>query len=139
MPPILSEKQKQLRLAFIKMIEYEDPRYNINLVTSLMDQLPRRFGLNMALDSAANALVHGYAAIRAGAPSIAAMESYALALRDLRICFESPVIAGSVETLCAIYLIISVHVSLLLQTGDHFADNCRFLWEISSLPSMEKD
>jgi hypothetical protein len=108
----LNEKSLQLRLAFIQMIENENPRYNVNLVTSLLGYVPMRLGSNMALDSAARALVSSYAAVHAGAPSLDAMESYASALRDLRTGFKNPALAGSTETLCAIYLIISVQVRL---------------------------
>jgi len=104
------EQSTQLRLAFIKMIEHEDARYNINLVTSLLEYIPMRVGSNMALDSAAGALVCCYGAVHAGTPSLSAIESYSAALRDLRTCFENPTLSKSTETLCAIYLIICIQV-----------------------------
>lgn len=78
--------------------------------------VPRRLGLNEALDTAVDALVTTHASFSSCKEiTVKSLTKYSKALGALRRCLDDPVTAGSSETLCA------VSVLLLVQVG-----NCRF-------------
>lgn len=99
-----SNELTALTSAFVRTIKRTtDLRYNLWWsFGSFLEDLPRRLGVDEALDRAVDALTTGHADFCVSqAPSIVTMSKYSHALRSLRICLDDPVHAQSSNTLAA--------------------------------------
>ncbi|OJJ58306.1 hypothetical protein ASPSYDRAFT_1047757 [Aspergillus sydowii CBS 593.65] len=71
--------------------------------------VPRRLGLNEALDTAVDALVTTHASFSSCKEiTVKSLTKYSKALGALRRCLDDPVTAGSSETLCAVSVLLLV-------------------------------
>jgi len=77
-----------------------------------LNDLPRRLGTNMALDSATEAFLFAVqrSLNRADVPAQSVLERYGLALTALRTCLDDPVKAREPETLGAILMLMNCQV-----------------------------
>lgn len=74
--------------------------------------VPRRLGLNEALDTAVDALVTTHASFSSCKEvTIRSLTKYSEALGALRRCLDDPITASSSETLCAVTVLLLVQVS----------------------------
>lgn len=74
--------------------------------------IPRRLGLNEALDTAVDAMVTTHASFSSCKEvTIKSLTKYSRALGALRRCLDDPVTASSSETLCAVSVLLLVQVS----------------------------
>ncbi|KAK3074261.1 hypothetical protein LTR53_003422 [Teratosphaeriaceae sp. CCFEE 6253] len=77
-------------------------------------EVPRRLGVNAALDAAAAAVVEAYAIFCSRrAVTARGLMLYSKALRELRLSLDDAVVARSAETLCAVMVLLS-----LMDLGD---------------------
>lgn len=91
-----------------------DLRYNLTWAFGgYLLEVPRRLGVNVALDAAADALVTCHLRFNSGvkAPSRKELTKYTYALGQLRVSLDDPLIAASSNTLCAVMLLTLCQVS----------------------------
>lgn len=103
--------------AFVKAIKPSTGlRYNLVWTYGgFLQDVPRRLGMNEALDAAADALVASHSSFCVHRMiSVEALTKYSLALNKIRICLDDPIKARTSETLCAIYLVLLCQVNMLL-------------------------
>jgi len=76
-----------------------------------LEDVPRRLGLNEALDASAAVLVSAHADFCSnGLITPQTLGKYSQGLQKLRICLDHPVQASSTETLCAVMILIICQV-----------------------------
>ena len=92
-----------------------DFRYNLLLTYGIfLQDVPKRLGINEALDASVAALVtaHAGACSRRGEVSPRAISKYSHAMTTLRTCLDQPVKARAAETLCAVMILLICQVGL---------------------------
>ncbi|KAI9146944.1 hypothetical protein HJFPF1_12973 [Paramyrothecium foliicola] len=99
------------------MLEVHDMRYDVSSYGNFMRQLPPRANSNEALVAAMDALTSVFSRPSSQVNSVDQRRKYGHALRELRICLGTPKKAITVETLCAVYLLMLVQVIGMLDTG----------------------
>jgi hypothetical protein len=87
-----------------------DVRYDLSCYGGFLNQIPARLGRNPALDASVGALTTAFPALYTQRLLPDAISRYIDALRALRICLQDPATAKSLDTLCAIYLILVCQV-----------------------------
>lgn len=90
-----------------------DLRYNLTWAFGgYLLEVPRRLGVNVALDAAASALVACHLRFSTGIkePSVQELTKYSFALSQLRSSLNDPVVAASANTLCAVMLLMICQV-----------------------------
>lgn len=80
-----------------------------------LSDVPRRLGVNAALDAATDAFVIAANNFRAGrrGPDEMVLKKHANAIHALRTCLDHPPTAHASETLCAIQMIMIYQVSVI--------------------------
>ena len=96
--------------AFVSVLQVTDPRYDITCYGGWVLDLPRRLGVNDALDAAVQALSAAFPSIHTKKITCKALSSYVKALEVLRMHLADPKKAREPETLCAIYLVMVCQV-----------------------------
>jgi hypothetical protein len=97
--------------AFISALEVSDLRYDLSCYGNFLKGIPKRLGKNIALDASVSAITHAFPSIYTGQRSPEALARYGDALKALRICLDDPINGRTVETVCAIWLIMICQVS----------------------------
>jgi hypothetical protein len=87
-----------------------DVRYDLACYGGFLNQIPARLGKNPALDASVGAITAAFPSLYTQQLPPDAISRYIDALRALRICLQDPATANSVDTLCAIYLILVCQV-----------------------------
>jgi hypothetical protein len=87
---------------------------------SFLDDIPRRLGTNEALDTSVAALVCAHPDLCSRRKvTIEALNKYSRALKTLRMYLDTPAMACTTETLCAVMLLLMCQVGLL---SGHFVE-----------------
>ncbi|KAF2096262.1 hypothetical protein NA57DRAFT_67772 [Rhizodiscina lignyota] len=92
--------------AFISTLEVKHPGYDLSCYGWFLQDIPKRLGTNDALDAAVGAISAAYSSIYTRQRSVETFSRYGHALRTLRVCLNDHKKSHSVDTLCAIYLIM---------------------------------
>ncbi|KAI9929365.1 hypothetical protein MW887_000833 [Aspergillus wentii] len=101
-----SNEMTVLSSAFVSALEITDTRYDLSCYGGFIKNIPRRLGTNEVLDAAVAAMTPAFSAICSRQQSVEAFTKYGQALNALRVGLNNPVTATSLDTLCAIYLIM---------------------------------
>ncbi|KAF1808733.1 hypothetical protein P152DRAFT_443078 [Eremomyces bilateralis CBS 781.70] len=92
--------------AFLSTLRVTDIRYDPTAYGEFLTEIPRRLGANAALDASVHAFSVGFPQIYSHEKSPEVVESYFRALAALRTSLDRPSEASSINTLCAIYMMI---------------------------------
>jgi hypothetical protein len=98
----------------VKFSVDSDLRYNLTWAFGgYLLEVPKRLGVNVALDAAASALVASHLRFNSAIkePSVEELTKYSYALSQLRSSLDDPVIAASANTLCAVMLLMICQAS----------------------------
>ncbi|KAF2178156.1 hypothetical protein K469DRAFT_643182 [Zopfia rhizophila CBS 207.26] len=106
LPRIPSNQTTMVASAFVSQLEVTDIRYDLTCYGAFLRHIPRRLGTNAALDASVGAVTSAFSSLHTGQHSLDALTKYIHALKTLRVCLNDPVRARTVDTLCAIYLIM---------------------------------
>lgn len=98
----------------VSALEVTDLRYSLSCYGDFLSHVPSRIGKSDALDASVKALVTTLPYQYNGQMPPGALVSYVDALKTLRLCLNDSKKALTVETLCAIYLIMICQVKLHL-------------------------
>lgn len=108
--------------AFIEKLEVTDLKHDLTLVYGdFLKHIPQRLGTNEALDAAVGAVIHALPCLYTRQRSREAIGGYGRSLKTLVACLNDPAKAQSVDTLCAIYLIMICEVSIVLGHAMHIS------------------
>ncbi|KAK1759946.1 hypothetical protein QBC47DRAFT_438281 [Echria macrotheca] len=91
---------------FISALQVTDVRFDLRIYGPFFPDLPRRLGRNKAFDASVRALAVAFPSVHTRQCTPDMYKTYGEALACLRTCLGDPATAGSVETLCAVYLTI---------------------------------
>lgn len=107
-----SSESTMMTSAFCSVLGVTDVRYNLSVYGEFLKDIPRRLGTNAALDASVGAVIATFPDVYSSSRrrSVKAYEGYGHALKVLRECLNDPVQAGSVDTICAVYLILLCQV-----------------------------
>ncbi|EHK21405.1 uncharacterized protein TRIVIDRAFT_52617 [Trichoderma virens Gv29-8] len=106
---LLSNRDTARSGAFVSLLDVTDPSYDLRCYGPWFKDLPRRLGINTALDAAVEAMVGFYPHLRRHEQSSLSRGSvvkYVNALQALRTCLNDPQTANKPETLCAVYVLM---------------------------------
>ncbi|CAM1501208.1 Fc.00g103700.m01.CDS01 [Cosmosporella sp. VM-42] len=93
--------------AFISRLEVNDIRYDITCYGAFLADIPKRLGMNDALDASVSALNICFASLHTrDTSSVEALTKYVQGLKALRVSLSNPVTAKTPETLVAIYFMM---------------------------------
>ncbi|KPM44540.1 hypothetical protein AK830_g1978 [Neonectria ditissima] len=93
---------------FISRLGVADARYDLTCYGNFLQNIPQRLGTNKALDAAVDAFVTAGSTFHSDQHSLMAISKYGRALKALRDCLDDPVRGRTVDTMCAIYLVMVV-------------------------------
>lgn len=116
--PIPSNGHTLLASAFVRRIHFDvrsDIRYHPTWAFGIfLCEVPRRLGLNAALDAAAVSLLISHQRFALGGKELACRElsAYSHALDTLRVCLDDAALATTAETLTAVMILMLCQVSL---------------------------
>ncbi|KAK3312606.1 hypothetical protein B0H66DRAFT_568491 [Apodospora peruviana] len=91
---------------FVSALQVTDVRFDLRIYGPFFVDLPRRLGRNQALDASIRALSVSFPAVQTHKYTSDMYKAYGEALGCLRAAVGDATTAGSVETLCAVYLIV---------------------------------
>lgn len=97
--------------SLISALQVTDVRFDLRIYGPFFTELPRRLGRNRALDSSVHALTVSFPAVHTHQYTSDMFKAYGEALGQLRASLRDPATAASVETMCAVYLIVICQVS----------------------------
>lgn len=110
LPRTPSNEATVITSTFIHRLEIKDPKYDLTSYGIFMKDLPRRLGTSAALDASVSAFLSAYLSVPSRQQQPEALVKYGNALKSLRDSLQDPVESGSINTLCAIYLIMVCQV-----------------------------
>ncbi|KAK4224476.1 hypothetical protein QBC38DRAFT_485370 [Podospora fimiseda] len=90
----------------VSALQVTDVRFELGIYGPFMAELPRRLGRNEALDASVRALTKAYPSVHSHQLTPDMYKSYGEALRHLCTALGNPATATSIETLCAVYLVV---------------------------------
>ena len=96
---------------FLSALQVTDVRFDLRIHGDFFSDIPRRLGTNEALDASVRALTTAFPSVYTHRCTPEMYRTYGEALRSLRGCLGDPAMAGSVDTLCAVYLVMICQVS----------------------------
>lgn len=96
---------------FASALQMSDIRFELSVYGNFFHDIPRRLGLNEALDASVAAMTIAFEAIYTRHQPAEVFIKYGKALRALRACLSDPNKAKSPETLCAIWIVLICQVS----------------------------
>ncbi|KAK3344541.1 hypothetical protein B0T25DRAFT_557293 [Lasiosphaeria hispida] len=91
---------------FISALQVTDVCFDLRIYGPFFTELPCRLGKNRALDASVRALTTSFPSVHTHQYTPHMYKAYGEALGCLRTSLDDPETAGSVETLCAVYLIM---------------------------------
>ncbi|KAH7121411.1 hypothetical protein EDB81DRAFT_813902 [Dactylonectria macrodidyma] len=92
---------------FVSRLEVTDVRYDLTCYGTFLRHIPQRIGKNKALDASVDAFSTAFSHFYPDR-SVVAYSKYGQALKAVRDCLNDPSQAKTIETMCAIYLIMVV-------------------------------
>ncbi|KAK3357259.1 beta-lactamase/transpeptidase-like protein [Lasiosphaeria hispida] len=92
--------------SFLSALQVTDVRFDLRIYGPFFTEIPRRLGRNEALDASVRALTTAFPSVHTHQHTPDMYKTYGEALRHLRASLGDPATAASVETLCAVYLIM---------------------------------
>ena len=95
---------------FVQGLQVSDPRYDLWVYGAFLVEVPRRIGANAALDAAAESFSTALPVLRTKVVCEDMRAKYIDALAALRTTLNSPTLASSSCTLCAIFLLVITQV-----------------------------
>lgn len=95
---------------FISALQVTDVRFDLRIYGPFFVELPRRLGRNRALDASVRALAVSFPSVHTHQYTPDMYKAYGEALGCLRASLSDATTAGSVETMCAVYLIVICQV-----------------------------
>lgn len=95
---------------FISALRVSDIRFELSVYGDFFNDIPRRLGVNEALDASVAAMSTAFETIQTRQRPAEVYAQYGKALRALRISLNDSTKAESPETLCAIWLILICQV-----------------------------
>ena len=98
-------------MSLVSALQVTDVRFDLRIYGPFFTELPRRLGRNPALDASVHALTVSIPAVHTHQFTPDMFQAYGDALRHLRAALRDPTTAGSVETICAVYLVMICQVS----------------------------
>ncbi|KAL4866277.1 hypothetical protein BDV12DRAFT_137797 [Aspergillus spectabilis] len=114
---------------FIEVLQVTDIRYDVTWYGPFLETLPRRIGSSPALDAAIGAVTSAVKAVRTQQNFSDAMSRYVKGWQALRTCLSDPEQTKSINTVCAIYLMM-ICQSWVGRPDDHFANHGEVLTQI---------
>jgi hypothetical protein len=101
--------------ALVSALEFKDLGYDLSCYGGFLKEIPKRLGTNNALDASVTALTTAFSSMltHQHTQSVEAVSKYGNALKSLRISLQNPARAGTIDTLCAIYLVMVCQVSVI--------------------------
>ena len=99
---------------FVSALQVTDVCFDLRIYGPFFTELPRRLGRNRALDASVRALTTSFPSVHTHQYTPDMYKAYGEALGCLRTSLGDPATAGSVETLCAVYLIMICQVRTCL-------------------------
>lgn len=102
-----------LRAELVHSLGVKDPRNNLRIFGLFIPELPQRLGMNEALDASTGLLVATCENLFSKSTCLDLLRRQGAALQALRRCLVDPDEAASVETIIAIYFIMSCQVRFL--------------------------
>lgn len=113
--PIVLSNQATLDAShFVSALQVTDVRFDLRIYGPFFVELPRRLGRNRALDASARALAASFPSVQTHQCTPDMYRAYGEAISCLRASLGDPATAGSIETMCAVYLI------MICQVGNGF-------------------
>ena len=91
--------------AFISQLEVTDIRYEMSCYGPFLKDIPKRLGINEALDASVSAVTSVFATFYTRQHTVDTFATYGEGLKALRKCLNDPIKAQAPETLCATYLL----------------------------------
>lgn len=101
-----SNQTTQVVNSFVSALQVTDVRFDLRIYGPFVTEIPRRLGRSQALDASVQALTMAFPAVHNHQYTPEMYRSYGEALRHLRASLGDPSTASSVDTLCAVYLIM---------------------------------
>lgn len=93
---------------FISKLQVTDVRYDINCYGTFLQRLPERLGKSKALDASVDAFSTALTTLHSDGNELRALSKYGGALNALRDSLDDPSQSTTIDTMCAIYLIMVV-------------------------------
>ncbi|KAF1817388.1 hypothetical protein P152DRAFT_463556 [Eremomyces bilateralis CBS 781.70] len=106
MPAAPSNELTLVTAAFLSTLQVTDIRFDPTVYGEFLKDIPRRLGTNAALDASVHTFSVAFPQVYSHKKSPDVVESYSRALAALRTSLDRPSEASSINTLCAIYLMI---------------------------------
>ena len=98
----------------VSALEVLDPRFDLTVYGGFFRLIPQRLGNNKALDTAVEAVTTTLPMVQSRhQQSPQSYGKYTAALKALRVCLGDPANALSVDTMCALYLIVVCQVRFI--------------------------
>jgi hypothetical protein len=103
----------------VSALQVTDVRFELGIYGPFFAEIPRRLGRSEALDASVRALTTAYPSVHSRRFTSDMYRSYGEALRHLRRALGDPATATSVETLCAVYLVMICQVRVACSATLH--------------------
>lgn len=109
-PHVPQNDKSHLANRLVALLDVTDVRYDVSSYGIFLGGIPMRLGRSPALDNAAYAFTACAEVLYTGHESVRALSSYQRALKSLRESIHTPSTAHTIETMCAIYLVLICQV-----------------------------
>ena len=96
--------------SFTFILGVKDIRYSLGCYGPFLEEIPKRMGNNDALDASVAALSSAFSSLSTRTHSSESLHAYGHALETLRTCLKDVDKARTIDTLCAIYIMLVVQV-----------------------------
>ena len=108
--PIPTNEATKTVSSFTYILGVKDIRYSLGCYGPFLEEIPKRIGNNDALDASVGALSSAFSSLSTRTHSSESLQAYGHALEALRTCLKDDSKARSIDTLCAIYIMLVVQV-----------------------------
>jgi len=111
-PRVPSSQMMEDASGFVSALQVTDVRFELGIYGPFLAEIPRRLGKSEALDASVRALTTAYPSVHSHQFTSDMYKSYGEALRHLRTALGDSSTATSVDTLCAVYLVMICQVGV---------------------------
>ena len=109
-PRVPSSQMIRDASGFASALQVTDVRFELGIYGPFLAEIPRRLGRSEALDASVRSLTTVYPSVHSHQFTSDMYKSYGEALRHLRAALGDSSTATSVDTLCAVYLVMICQV-----------------------------